>query len=761
MEAIQEEHQGPVGGQHVRWLLDLCKRRGIPERQLLNHVPVDASRLRQEDARITWESMALIYANVGSWFADEDIIRAGADAWKHMDFRYWLTQAALHGEPRDQITSLLLDPTGIFRGLPLSASVSRSTAEVVMVDVTSRHPVPAPRALLGAIAGQLAFLPAVLGNQPAEANLVESESVNHLEFWLPGVNRLARLRRRLVLPRFAPFLASHAQRLTRALIDAERDRVAARQLAEEAQQLAADRAGEIKRLREQLAQELDYRNRVKDETRAASQELQTLIANVAEAVIHTDADGRITDFNEATPHIFGADNAGLAGVHITRLIPGALQLPAGTRAHPATGVSGSRALTLLANTFARGTPDENGRIWIIRDLTDMTDAERERAELYQQLQATQRVESLGELTGGIAHDFNNLLVAINGYAELGLGRNDVDAISRGQFEEIRRAGARAADLTQKLLTFARRQEVEFARVDLNGLVRDVENMIRRLLPANIHVRFLQSLYSPCVLADAGQLEQVLVNLCVNARDAMPEGGRLTISVNKRSQKDAAGNLSERAIVTVEDTGTGIPSGIAEKIFEPFFTTKSRGEGTGLGLSVVFGIIKRHGGTIELDSRPGRGSRFDILLPLAPTGFTAVREGAAPYAPTPGVDTRTGTILLIEDNEQVRKLSAQILEASGYAVIAAADGSRGISTFEHHARDIDAVIVDLVLPDKGGREVFEAISGQRPDVPVLFSTGYSIHSNEAGFIRERHLDIIEKPYTPERLRRKLAELLDRD
>ena len=323
-------------------------------------------------------------------------------------------------------------------------------------------------------------------------------------------------------------------------------------------------------------------------------------------------------------------------------------------------------------------------------------------------------------------------------------------------------------MTQKLLTFARRQEIEFVEVDLNELIKGVENMIRRLLPANISVRFLQSLQSPHVLADAGQLEQVVVNLCVNARDAMSKGresdsDRLTITVGEKSGVDDDGEFREYALISIEDTGAGIPSSVVDKIFEPFFTTKDEGEGTGLGLSVVYGIIKRHGGTIDVDSEPGRGTRFEVQLPLIDPVRTQVLDIPAKSTEpeTRSSLSHTAGILLVEDNDQVRRLCEQVLSGCGYEMFTAVNGQDGIEVFEENADNIDLVIVDLVMPKRGGRDVFEAIRTVKPSTRVLFSTGYASHSEQARFISEYGLEMIEKPYTPETLCRRVEALLDRD
>jgi signal transduction histidine kinase/CheY-like chemotaxis protein len=398
--------------------------------------------------------------------------------------------------------------------------------------------------------------------------------------------------------------------------------------------------------------------------------------------------------------------------------------------------------------------------WIIRDITFRTRIEEERKALEQQLQAAQRMDSIGQLTGGIAHDFNNLLVAINGYAELGLASTEGEATLKQYMEEILQAGERAADMTNKLLAFSRRQIIEPKPLQINQLIYGIEKIIHRLLPEHISTRFVPDPTDPTIVADPGQIEQVVVNLAVNARDAMPHGGQLLISIARTSlEKGDIKRSYQRpgnfVIIRVEDTGSGMSGDIRKRLFEPFFTTKPEGAGTGLGMAVVFGIVKQHDGFIDVESKPEAGSKIEIYLPLA---------GAHDFEHNPLENSSASsggheTILLVEDNPHVRDLARLILSDAGYLVIEANDGVDAIDVFKASADTIDLVIMDVVMPRLGGKQVMKQMKQIDPDARILFTSGYSSGGIHTNFILEQGLDFIPKPYGAGKLRERVRSILD--
>jgi len=394
------------------------------------------------------------------------------------------------------------------------------------------------------------------------------------------------------------------------------------------------------------------------------------------------------------------------------------------------------------------------------DITARKAAEAERAQLEVQLRQAQKMEAVGQLAGGVAHDFNNLLQVINGYAEMALTDLDPEHLAHGSVSEITRAGQRAASLVSQLLAFSRRQIMEPAHVDLNEVVAGLLKMLDRIIGEHIDLSFLPSRDLGTILADRGMLEQVLMNLCLNARDAMPGGGTLTIETeNVRIDRDYAethawAQAGRYVLMTVTDTGTGMDAATLERIFEPFYSTKEPGRGTGLGLATVYGIMDQHGGVIRAYSEPGRGTTFKVYFPVVERRATDVGtkiEGAA--------EGGSETILLAEDDVEVRELAQAILERAGYAVLTAADGEEALHVFRRRASEIDLVILDVVMPRLGGREAWERMRELEPGVPALFASGYSENAVHTNFVLDAGLSLIRKPFARDQLLRAVRLVLD--
>ncbi|MBA3938479.1 MAG: response regulator [Planctomycetes bacterium] len=399
--------------------------------------------------------------------------------------------------------------------------------------------------------------------------------------------------------------------------------------------------------------------------------------------------------------------------------------------------------------------DAHGRIvGVIGVAQDIT----ANALLAERLRQAQKMEAVGQLAGGIAHDFNNLLTVISGYGEIHLASIAVGDPRRVQVEHILAAAGRAARLTRQLLAFSRRQVLLPRLVDLNVLVRDLYRMLRRLLDTRIAVE-LQLCDQPCIVhADPSQLEQVLLNLAVNARDAMPDGGTLTLATARRDAiPDQPGDWVR---LSVRDTGIGMDAETRGRIFEPFFTTKEVGKGTGLGLATVYGIVMQSGGHIGVDSAPGAGAAFTILLPRAegqPPG-----DSAAPEAlPT---DQADGTVLVVEDSPDVRALTCDILASHGYEVLSASDGAQALPLYRANAGRIDLVLSDLVMPTMDGQELAARLVAEGWETPVLFMSGHAQRDLLPRGAPGAAIGFIEKPFTSLTLlravRTALAEHRDR-
>jgi PAS domain S-box-containing protein len=388
----------------------------------------------------------------------------------------------------------------------------------------------------------------------------------------------------------------------------------------------------------------------------------------------------------------------------------------------------------------------------------------ERKRLEAQLLQAQKMESIGRLAGGVAHDFNNLLTAITGYAELALETLPPDADLRGDLEEIRKAGERATRLTRQLLTFARKQVIELKVVNLNTLILDLGKLLRRLLGENVDLVILPDPQLGLIRADAGQIEQVLVNLAVNARDAMPGGGKLTIETSNvvldqeytREHIDVSPGIY--VLLVVSDTGVGIDEAVLPHVFEPFFTTKETGHGTGLGLATCYGIIKQHDGAIWVYSEPGHGTSFKIYLPCVAEALDQPIQRPARGAALPAGHE---TILLVEDEAAVRTLAARVLRDLGYTVLEASDGAQALDLLKSRpAGTIDLLLTDVVMPQLGGVALGTRLLELHPTCKVLYMSGYT----ENGMIHHGRLDLaaslLPKPFSPSMLAARVREILDR-
>jgi two-component system cell cycle sensor histidine kinase/response regulator CckA len=385
-----------------------------------------------------------------------------------------------------------------------------------------------------------------------------------------------------------------------------------------------------------------------------------------------------------------------------------------------------------------------------------------RKQVEEQFRQAQKMEAIGQLAGGIAHDFNNVLTVINGHSSMLLDREGFEPDVLEALRQVLSAGERAANLNRQLLAFSRQQEMRFEPLDLNAVVGDVGKMLRRLIGENMDLRFDYAPSLPTVLADEGMIEQVLMNLVVNARDAMSKGGRMKLSTARSTM--VAGDVlrnpdarpGEFVCLTVEDTGAGIPPEILPHVFEPFFTTKEAGKGTGLGLATVFGIVKQHNGWIEVESQVGVGTVFKVLLPAAPEATVAAIS--KPASQTVGGGSET--ILLVEDEDSVRSLAIMVLQKYGYRVLEAISSDDALKVWARHSERIDLLLTDMVMPgDMTGRELGDRLKGIKPGLKVILASGYS-HDNMRKHVPARDSEcFLQKPYSPRALAETVRKVLD--
>ncbi len=396
----------------------------------------------------------------------------------------------------------------------------------------------------------------------------------------------------------------------------------------------------------------------------------------------------------------------------------------------------------------------------VRDISKIIQEDKEKAELEQQYRQAQKMQAVGLLAGGVAHDFNNLLTVINSYAGFALGDLHEGDPMRADMQAILDAGERAATLTRQLLAFSRKQVMESRVVDLNEIVGNLEKMLKRMLGEDVELSSLLSEKMAHVNADPGQLDQVLMNLAVNARDAMPKGGKLTIEtanvsideLNAGKHRDTP--IGQYVMLSVTDTGVGIPDDVKERIFEPFYTTKEKGQGTGLGLSTVYGIVKQSGGTIDVDSEPGEGTTVKIYLPRSePVEEEARRVSAI----TPR--RATETVLVVEDEDAVRRVAERILTSAGYNVITAANSGEALLECERHEGEIQLLVTDVVMPKMSGKELADRLRKVTPGLKVLYMSGYTDDTIIQHGVLTRGTHFISKPFKSPDLIKKVGKALD--
>jgi hypothetical protein len=496
--------------------------------------------------------------------------------------------------------------------------------------------------------------------------------------------------------------------------------------------------------------------------------LQLQVRFMPLACVVWDPDYRIREWNPAAETIFGWSEAEACGSDIRKLI-----VP--PEEHGSRSVLFEKILaedvggrTISINSTKSGKKiscewfrtylkDEAGNLVGVLSMTnDIT----ERIRLEKQLQAAQRMESVGTLAGGIAHDFNNALTGIIGYADLLRIRLGGDPLALADLDEISRAAERAATLTRQLLTFARRQVLEPVNLNLRDVVKDLMRFFVKVAGEQIEVKTSLAPDTPTIAADRGQIEQILMNLIVNARDAMAGGGQLLVETGEVFLEDdyiEEHQYMERgryALLEVSDTGIGMDEATRERAFEPFFTTKGPDKGTGLGLSVVYGIVKQHKGSINLYSEPGKGSTFKIYIPA----IEAAPEVRVAVKPEP-IRGGSETILLAEDEEPIRALAERILKEIGYTVLSASNGEEAIEVFRRHKETISLAVLDVVMPRMSGKAAFETIHKLNPLLKVIFMSGYTANAIHQSFVLTTGLPYLSKPFGPSSLARNVREVLD--
>ncbi len=501
--------------------------------------------------------------------------------------------------------------------------------------------------------------------------------------------------------------------------------------------------------------------------RAAERRYEALFHGAPVGLLRSLADGRMLAANTAAARIWGyPDIEALLGVDAWELYADPED-----RARLVARIEGSEVVqdfelrgrrgdgTLIwVSVGVRAERDARGRAlhheWSVTDIT-------ERKRLESELRQAQKLEAIGQLAGGIAHDFNNLLTVITGRSHLALAQLPPDHALRRHIELTQTTAERAAGLTRQLLAFSRKQVLEPRVLDVNAVVAGLAPMLRRIIGEDLELAAVPDPELGCVRADPSQLEQVILNLAVNARDAMPQGGRLTIETGTVELDEAyarrhlGASAGRFVMLAITDTGHGMDAAVKARIFEPFFTTKEPGKGTGLGLATVFGIVKQSGGSIEVYSEPGQGTTFKVYLPRVDE---AVDRTAAVAAPT--LARGSETILLVEDDDEVRALARETLEGHGYAVIPAAAPAEALRLAGRHSGPIHLLVTDVVMPQLSGRGLAEQLTPGHRDLRVLYMSGYTSDAVVRHGVLAEGTAFLQKPFTPYSLLLKVREVLDR-
>ncbi|HEX9111281.1 MAG TPA: ATP-binding protein, partial [Terriglobales bacterium] len=515
----------------------------------------------------------------------------------------------------------------------------------------------------------------------------------------------------------------------------------------------------------QLASAIEHK-RYEEALRRSEARYRSLILSAAYGIYRCTLDGRFLDVNPALITMLGYGSV----EELLKLDPqqdvfvNAQELQRLTGEYRRTGnLNGvevqwkhkdSRVITVRLSGRAVNSPDETEEVLelIAEDITD-------RRQLEEQFRQAQKMEAVGRLAGGVAHDFNNLLMVINGYTEVLLEQLEQDSSMHQKVQSIQQAAERAATLTRQLLAFSRKQLLELKVVDVNTVIQDIEQLLRPLIGENIELVTRLSSDAGRTRADAGQIEQVIMNLVVNAKDAMPQGGRITL----QSSCVTVQNFHEQrfilpgpyVVISVSDTGHGMDEETQSRVFEPFFTTKEKGKGTGLGLSTVYGIVKQSNGYVYPQSEVGSGTTFYIYLPRVEDPA----EGASPSKSQEDGKGGCETVLLVEDEESVRELVRETLSMRGYRVLEAEDGESGLRVAETCTEHIDILVTDVVMPGIGGRELAKKLVLARPGICVLYLSGYTedaiVHQGALG----PGTAFLQKPFTLQSLAKKVRDVLN--
>jgi PAS domain S-box-containing protein len=520
-----------------------------------------------------------------------------------------------------------------------------------------------------------------------------------------------------------------------------------------------------------VIQDITQRKESEEALRVSEERLRSILDTMVDGVVVVDEDGNVASFNPAAEKIFWRKTPEMAGKPIKELLAGDDRQIYATYLANHLGSKEIKVIELSAQLpngetlpidLAASEVSVGGIRLVIVVVRDISERKALEEQFHIQFRQLQKMETVGRLAGGIAHDFNNVLQAVMGYSNLLDLRLAAEDPNRDTLKQIQKSLGHAAWLTRQLLSFSRKQVVKPRILALNTVVSDMHKLLQRVIGETIHLNLELAAPAPCIRADPGQLEQVILNLALNARDAMPQGGTLTIGTGgvdlKQEQISAAGGLvsGPYTVLSITDTGCGMSADVKSHLFEPFFTTKEVGKGTGLGLSIVYSVVKQNGGEINVISEVGKGTTFRIFLPRFEGALPEAEE--QPLAPPRARGSET--ILLVEDEEVVRLMLMEVLKGEGYSVLDARNGADACTAADRHGGRIDLLVTDMTMPGMSGWELARRLGGSRPNMPVLFMSGYTDHEAARWGKLDLQTEFLQKPFPLDSFLVKAREILDK-
>ncbi|MEJ2690539.1 MAG: response regulator [Deltaproteobacteria bacterium] len=534
---------------------------------------------------------------------------------------------------------------------------------------------------------------------------------------------------------------------------------------------ALERTADLAASSKRLEQEIDKRREIEHELSEAKEQWEEIFNTIDDAITIHDRNFNIIRANKAAELLLDLSNRSVPekgfGLYHGAASPPE-HCPSCTTLH--TGKTTiteifdphlNKYLEIKAQPRVNEGGEVIGIIHTVRDIGERKKADKEQRQLQAQFIQSQKMETIGRLAGGVAHDFNNILTVILSYTSLALRAVPADGKVAGNLYQIREAGERAATLAGQLLAFSRKQVLDFKVIDLNEIINGMMKMVARVIGDNITLQLNLQNAIPKVLADPGQIEQIIMNLAVNARDAIPEGGSLTIESadiemdGKFISAHQGARPGSYAMLSVKDTGCGIPIGIQAKVFDPFFTTKSQEMGTGLGLFTVYGIVKQHNGFIYLSNEEGKGSTFNVYLPAD----TETNNNNSRSQTRDPISRDTMTILLAEDDNYVLRLLVEMLQSLGYQTLSATDGEEALRVANEFQGRIDLLLTDVIMPGLNGRELADRLQEKRPELKIIFLSGYAADSIAHFKVRKERESFHQKPLSPRQILKAIRQMLD--